>query len=366
MRHSQAHLASAHRLAASLALASFAGACVAQTSSVRLYGTIDVTARVVKADSRRRVLSEATDGLNGSQLGISGVEDLGGGMSAGFTLLSGVNADAGTSNAKFWNRRSTVSLLGRWGEVRLGRDYVPTFWNVNYGDVNGLQGVGSAAFVHQMYEGTRQDNTIGYFLPTNLGGLYGQAMVSAAEGGTSGDKPTRYLGARVGYASGPFDVAIAASNRRHAAQNNVGTAGTTGAVVGVVARPGDIQRTYNAYATWNFGFMRLVGVVDREELRGVTETAYGLGVRIPISQAEVRFAYDRSTLRHALNAPTSRTVDQIKAAMTYNMSRRTAIFGTVTRLDNKDNTTLTLPSAGSSTKPGGKSQGAEVGVRHFF
>ena len=41
-------------------------------------------------------MSLSQDGINSSQLGFRGVEDLGGGLKAGFNLLAGVNADTGT------------------------------------------------------------------------------------------------------------------------------------------------------------------------------------------------------------------------------------------------------------------------------
>src|SRR5690349_20502612 len=102
-------------------LGAYAGVASAQ-SSVTLYGTLDVNGRYVKADGQSKRTIMATDGINSSQLGFRGVEDLGGGLKAGFTLLAGTNPNNGTSISKFWNRRSTVSLFGNWGEVRLGRD----------------------------------------------------------------------------------------------------------------------------------------------------------------------------------------------------------------------------------------------------
>ena len=45
----------------------------------------------------------------------------------------------------------------------------------------------------------RQDNSIGYFLPSNLGGFYGQVMVAAGENGTSGDRHGRYIGGQFGF-----------------------------------------------------------------------------------------------------------------------------------------------------------------------
>jgi hypothetical protein len=81
--------------------------------------------------------------------------------------------DTGTADAKFWQRRSTVSLLGGFGEVRLGRDYTPTAYNT-FADEFGVVGVGSRGIFS--YGGgsnlgstattvLRADNTVGYFLP---------------------------------------------------------------------------------------------------------------------------------------------------------------------------------------------------------
>src|SRR5664279_4579735 len=186
-------------------LGAFAGAASAQ-SSVTLYGTVDLSAKYVKNDGSDKRLSLSQDGINSSQLGFRGIEDLGGGLKAGFTLLGGVNADTGTANSKFWNRRSTLSLYSNMGELRLGRDYTPTFWNETIYDAFGTNGLGSSLNVAQAYNGTRQDNSIGYFLPSNLGGWYGQAMAGAGEGGTTQDKPGRYLGGRRGFTDDPLHV----------------------------------------------------------------------------------------------------------------------------------------------------------------
>ncbi len=97
-------------------LGAFAGVASAQ-SSVTLYGTVDLNGRYVKADGQDKRLTLSQDGINSSQLGFRGVEDLGGGLKAGFNLLAGVNADTGTTNSKFFNRRSTVSLFSNLGEA---------------------------------------------------------------------------------------------------------------------------------------------------------------------------------------------------------------------------------------------------------
>src|SRR5215217_179073 len=63
-------------------------------------------------------------------IGFRGSEDLGGGLSAAFHLESGIAADSGSSTTvnQFFDRRSTASLVDkRWGELRMGRDFVPTY-----------------------------------------------------------------------------------------------------------------------------------------------------------------------------------------------------------------------------------------------
>jgi predicted porin len=82
-------------------------------------------------------------------------------MAASFWLEAGVNNDngsgqntvqnSGTGASAFsgsgggltFNRRSTVSLSGGWGEVRIGRDYTPSFWNLTVFDPFGTNGSGT-------------------------------------------------------------------------------------------------------------------------------------------------------------------------------------------------------------------------------
>ena len=339
-------------------LGAYACAAAAQSSNVVLFGTLDVTARYVKADGQSRRFSEATDGINSSQLGIRGTEDLGGGLKASFTLLSAINADSGTANVKFWNRRSTVSLLGSFGEIRLGRDYIPTFWNFGLYDAFGVVGLGATANVRQMYGGTRMDNAIGYILPAGLGGFYGQAMVAAGEGGASGDRPGRHIGARFGYAAGSLDIGVAASQQRFAVTTPIVPTG------GVIASAGSTQKTWNVGGSYDFGPVKLMGYFDRETLLGHNENTWSLSGIVPFGQSEIHAGYDRSRLK--LASGTSTTVDQFKATYVYNLSKRTAIFATVARLDNKDASRVTLPGAAGPTSVSGQSTGAEFGLRHFF
>ena len=107
-------------------LGTFAGVASAQ-SSVTLFGVVDLGLRYVKNDATTYQVSQ--DGLASSRLGFRGVEDLGGGLKAGFWLEGSIGPDTGTGSSSFGNgggatgttnafefrRRSTLSLSNKWG-----------------------------------------------------------------------------------------------------------------------------------------------------------------------------------------------------------------------------------------------------------
>jgi len=343
-------------------LGAFAGVASAQ-SSVQLFGTIDVNAKYLKNDGRDKQYIMGTDGVNSSEIRFQGIEDLGGGLKAGFNLRSGFNPDSGTTNTKFWNRRATVSLYSNAGELRLGRDYVPTFWNTAIFDAFGYNGIGSTGNV-QRHAQVRQDNMIGYYLPSNLGGFYGQFNAAAGENGTSiGDSPPtgRYIGGQVGFRAGPFDIAFAyAEKKPDIAFPVVAAAGT------VANTAGHTIKTMNIGGSWDFGFMKLMGYYDEDKLSGGKEKVASISGVFPFGQSEVRVGYDQSKTER--NGLSDSKLDNFKATYQYNLSKRTAMYGTVAMLKNHDNTQVSLPqnNAGQIPSVSGDSKGFELGIRHFF
>ena len=325
-------------------LGAFAGVASAQ-SSVTLFGTVDLSAKYVKNDGSVKRVSLSQDGINSSQLGFRGVEDLGGGLKASFILLAGVNADTGTTNAKFFNRRATVSLLGGFGEVRLGRDYTPTFWNNTIFDAFGTNGLGDSSHVGLgLLQPTfvRADNSIGYFLPSNIGGLYGQFMVAAAEGVV----PGKYIGGRVGFAAGPFDIAGAYA-----------TSGITGST--------EKAKNANIGASYNLGVVKLMGYYDQVKQLTVKQTRVSGSVVVPLGQGEIHAGYSQGKLDTAA-APKAQ---QVALGYVYNLSKRTAMYGTISQVSNKGGATASVTGGTAQTAApiaNGKSKGLEVGVRHFF
>jgi predicted porin len=375
-------------------LGAFTGVASAQ-SSVTLYGTIDLSGKYVKNDGSSRRYSLSQDGINSSQLGFKGVEDLGGGLKAGFVLLAGVNADTGSTNSKLFNRRATASLIGGFGEVRLGRDYTPTFWNDTIFDAFGTNGLGDSSHVLQLATATfvRADNSIGYFLPSNIGGVYGQFMAAAGEGGNAGVNntvngvstpnaaaingsninPGRYLGGRIGFAAGPFDIAAAYAQQRFTG-NVIGNNGAPVPVPvvrnlnssGTVAQ----QKTWNIGGSYDLGVVKLLGYFNRDTVESAKENRFSLSAVVPVGQGEIHAGYDRSKLTGSRGATVlDNKVDQFKAGYVYNLSKRTAVYTNVSQVKNGNQSALSVAGGSSQTAAptaGGKSKGAEFGVRHFF
>jgi predicted porin len=358
-------------------LGTFAGAASAQ-SSVTLFGIIDLNLQYI-SNAQGTQYGMGQDGINSSRLGLRGTEDLGGGLTASFWLEGALNPDTGTATGQTWQRRSTVSLAGGWGEVRLGRDYTSTFWNSTIFDPFGTNGVGSAgnlAFVTPPAPsggayGTlvRDNNMVGYFLPSGIaGGLYGQVQVAAGEN-TPGQK---YWGGRIGYAAGPFNIAGAYGK-------------TQVTIVGAPPLVGADQNgtQYNFGASWNFGFMQLSGYWGKIEIGTADQDNWFIGAQAPMGVWTFKASYGGMSRGDSAAGSfiEGQKAYQFALGATYDLSKRTALYATYSYLNNDDNNghgsalvvgslqsgaggTVFSPASGGGA--GDTSKGFQLGVRHSF
>jgi predicted porin len=353
------------------ALGAFAGAASAQ-SSVTMFGVVDLN--LTSVDNAERTYAMGTDGMASSRLGFRGVEDLGGGLKASFWLEMGIAPDTGRSNTNgawgngsqnqlFFNRRSTVSLSNQWGELRLGRDYTPTFWNWTVFDPFGTNGVGAStnlalsADLQSALAGTtfgtlvRANNMVSYVLPGGTqaaAGLYGQLSIAAGEN-SPGNK---YWGGRIGYAAGPFDIAAAYGNTDCLDTNcNI-----------------DLD-AWNVAGSWNFGFMKLSGFFGQMDAEGLGLKAgrqnWYVGVAAPFGQWNVKASYGGTNGKDLLDKVDA---SQWAIGVDYNLSKRTAIYATWSSINNDNSTFSVAPTTSSLAgfTPGTNSTGGQIGVRHTF
>lgn len=366
-------------------------------SSVTLFGVVDAgvtyqsnTARdtVTGLSNKQSKWSLGNSGYNSSRIGFRGTEDLGGGLAASFWLEAPITNDDGATGINTFNRRSTVSLSGGFGEVRLGRDYTPTFWNDTVFDPFGTNGSGTNVISTVSGNTTinnanyvRASNSVGYFLPPNLGGFYGQVQYSFAENtSTSATSTTaatsssagRYVGGRFGYANGPLDIAL-------------GVGRST--VVDTTALERSVQ-TINLGASYDFGPVKLFGelsnVKNKFDYSAAADThdtynGYLIGATVPVGAGLIRVAYSQVRYNEGAAGVTGEDPLARKLAVGYvhNLSKRTALYATVARVNNRNDVNYTGSLVSASTTGYGStgvgfsglprsSTGYDFGIRHAF
>jgi predicted porin len=429
-----------------VALAALAVAGVASAqSSVTLFGVVDASISnystkstwqptnpftiqpfTVQPGLKQSQTSLANSGYNSSRLGFRGTEDLGGGLAASFWLEAGINNDdgrgagSGTAGGLVFNRRSTVSLSGGFGEVRLGRDYTPTFWNDTVFDPFGTNGVGTnlisnintrlasnvgpSSTISASDNYVRSSNSIGYFLPPNLGGFYGQFMYALPETVKQSnviDSPSakgRYVGGRLGYANGPLDVALSYGQSTAA---DTATAGTFGQLTASQNRK---INTLNLGASYDFGPAKLFGEVsqakDKNEVGSTTTilglpffntaqqtdkyNGYLLGVTVPVGAGLIRASYSFVKYKNGAQPvfnffntnDGNAKANQFAIGYVHNLSKRTALYATLSRINIKNgfnNPTIMGATTGGAPAyivGGGyapkRATGYDFGIRHAF
>ena len=333
------------------ALAALSAAACAQ-SSVTLFGVVDLGARYVK-NGDASVSSLASNGNNTSRFGIRGFEDLGDGLRAGFWLESGINPDNGSSSdaTRFWNRRSTVSLLGSLGELRLGRDYTPSYLGYEDYDVWSDIGISSvnkfdSSLGTARDTSVRADNQVTYLTPA-LGGFYSRLAVAPGEG-TLGKK---YFGGRAGYAAGPLDVSLSLGQTQ----------------VAPVAGDDRFKIT-SAGAAYDFGPVKLSGYLSESRIESGKVTNMYIGGQVPLGRGMVRASYIRSN-QSGRNA-TGASIDdadahQVALGYLYNLSQRTAVYGNVSRVSNGSGSAVAV-DRNPALALGRDSTGVDLGLRHTF
>jgi predicted porin len=352
-----------------VAAALTAGPCLAQ-SSLTLFGVVDAGVshyrttssswdplRAAKLRQSQTVLSPS--GNASSRIGFRGTEDLGGGLAASFWLEAPLSNDVGGGIANF-GRRSTLSLGGPFGELRLGRDYTASFWNDAVFDPFSVNGVGTnlIAVVNSniaasralatggllnggLSAGTdsylRTSNAISYFLPPGLGGFYGQVQYALHENTKVSNVPDspskrgRYAGGRMGWTSGPADVAL----------------GYGESTLASTAAQSEKIKSLNLGASYDFGLVKVFGEWSRvRDVRDSTTAFPGgalrlsdrydglmAGVNVPLGVGVLRASYARVRFVNGLNVPDGNSsVNKLALGYVHNLSKRTALYASVARI----------------------------------
>ena len=350
-----------------LAVLAASGAAMAQ-SSVTMFGVVDTGVAYLKGtgDGSTKNYGLSTGGNASSRLGFRGVEDLGGGLKAGFWLESGFNSDTGngaaagaSGNGLEFARRSTVSLMGNFGEVRLGRDETAAYNKLSAYSNFSVIGVGGfRGWNSTVGDGIRQNNMIAYFTP-NFSGFTAGVNYAFGES-TQGGAYNRYVGGFAAYNNGPLSVTIGADHKNGASLAQAGFANST-------------VETYGLGASYDFGVAKVNGLVLQAKEKGqavnTKQTSYALGVSAPVGGVgEVKAQYALYDGKNGA-AQGNGKAHQLSLGYVHNLSKRTALYGTYSYMKNKDGRAMTLINSGAggyTTGVNGNNHGIQVGLRHAF
>ena len=207
----------------------------------------------------------------------------------------------------------------------------------------------------------RANNTVGYFLPA-MGGIYGQVQVAAGEN-VPGNK---YMGARVGYAGGPVNVAVA---------------------LGKTYKDGPMLtdfKDFNVGGSYNLGFMTLIAQYNKVDYSTRDQKVAMFGVTVPFGASTLKASYLRSSGKGSVPFLASAAgalpafpagvagteATQIAFGYQYDLSKRTAIYATVSSLNNDGTAAtgakFTVGQGPAQARGGDTSRGYNLGVRHSF
>jgi len=360
-----------------IALAAVLASQAHAQSNVTMYGVMDVG--YVSGSGDVASWSGLASGRNmSSRLGFTGVEDLGSGLRANFTLEADVAANTGTGvttpfagwasadnksgNANgglMFNRMAVVGLSGGFGSVTAGRNYTPTFLLDFAYDPFGENGVGASLItLTSAYFNTagsvnhlRASNLITYTTPASATGL--NAMLAFAPSVNNSTLPSdgEFSSAKIGYAKGPLMADVAWAKTKLVAS-------------------GDIK-TSSVGAAYDFGFVKPMVEYSRDELGAAGANAvkkgYLAGATAPWGMGQARFSY--SKVERTADGATSGQVTQLALGYVYNLSKRTALYGTYSHVSNSNyrNTPTAGYSVGSAVSSiNGGVTGYDLGIRTTF
>ncbi|TPQ47075.1 porin [Burkholderia ubonensis] len=182
-------------------------------SAVTLYGSIDQGINFTSNAAGSRAYQMVSGDTVGSNWGLKGTEDLGGGLRAIFQLENGFNASTGALGvaSRMFGRQAYVGLdSDRFGTLTLGRQYDPTLdmWSPFAAAGNWLGDFGAHPYDNDNADWDyRIQNSVKYVSPT-YGGFKGEVLYGLSNQ-AGGFARNRVYSAAMQYQAGAFSAAVA-------------------------------------------------------------------------------------------------------------------------------------------------------------
>jgi len=348
-------------LIALAALSAFATAAQAQ-SSVTISGRLDqsIAAHDLGVANQGNVSKVNSNTYATSRITFSGVEDLGGGMKAGFFLESGLSPDAGTAGStsttgQFFSRESNMYVSGGFGEIRVGKITTDAtdsdvFVNATTSHVAGMNQAlvgkrivsGAATGIDSL--GDNSDNTVAYKLPTFSGAT---VQLFRAAGENAGGYDTGSAnGASVRYVNGKLKATAAQINKK--------------------ISTGKTQDQLSYGLSYDFGMIRVGAiqvVADNTETTANDKTkATVVSAAYPVN-AKVTLVGAYHTAKNDQGSAYDGKATVVGA--TYDFSKRTAAYVTYAASKNEASGNYSVTGM-TGTTTGADEKLTSVGIKHFF
>jgi len=326
-------------------------------SNVMLYGVADAGVGWVDtgAKSSSSTMVVNTGYMVPTRFGIRGTEDLGSGLKALFNIESGVKFDTGeTDAAGFWQRRAVVGLSGRFGEVLLGRDYMPGYRAAALTDVMAYGLYGNWTSFHTGAAGITSRVSNGIHYTGKFSGVTVRATYADGET-TSPSSGGDAYGVAADYVQGPLILQGYYQELNNKDGKAVKQAGFGG-----------------GYSFGRFRVTATYGVANNEKAIEATTNidkseGLGLGAGVKIGVGEILAQVIQIKRSLVVGSDPKATVYGI--AYVHPMSKRTRLYATIGTTRNNSEGSFALWAAGSSVSAGGADadpKGVAFGINHNF
>ena len=359
-------------------LSTIAGTAAAD--SVTMYGIADVGV-VRESGNPAGPVTKVTSGVSaGSRLGFRGVEDLGGGMAAIFTLETGISMDTGGAaqlansanpTGVLFARQTFVGLKGEAGTLTMGRQYNPYFNTVYAIDPFGTGHVGNSGNI-MAFTGSngRSSNSVMYVSPT-VAGFKGELLYGFGEQVGSARAGSVVNGA-ISYANGPLLVRLAANQTNNDAAGKSNPK-TKNVILGAVY-DFKVVKMSAGYATLKgptpakFYTQEALGFYNATPYRAIQNNPPSLDMRdlligatIPVGPGNILASY----IRRKDKTATAQNASEAAVGYEYYLSKRTVWYNVYSRIRNDNNAGYTVGNSGDATGGAGDKAFA-TGIRHTF
>lgn len=329
-------------------------AAPAAFAETKISGSISVMAN--SYDKNGAATSDTTHIEDGNTfINIKGSEDLGGGMSAFYSMdfgvdVSGHGAAAGAGQEDINGQNMIVGLGGSFGKVIAGSFDNPTKVMAGGYELFGNQPGDRRALLSVGYTDARSDNVVAYLTPdfNGFSGAIAHFNPNVSETDASGDDSTVVV--KVQYANGPFSAGVAHYKSEQGADDEKAIR------VALGYKMGDTKLN----ALWQ-DVDNVAGTATADSKGYLLGVAHTMG---PITLKAQYTSLDSATA----NADASMTA----VGVDYALSKGTKVFAHYAKIDNQSAATQTIrgwtgaDAAADAVTAGNDPSVFGVGIRHNF